>query len=114
MNFTLCEICKKPLSMGNLCPDCLMIKQEMQKYVDEHADAKVAELSKKFGVSESLLRKWVKNGVFNCLVECKFCGHLIRVGTLCSGCKMGIVEELKKDGVQIKYTGKMHRLERKR
>jgi len=84
------------------------MKQEIQRYADQHLEAGPVELSEEFDISPKLLKSWVKRGMLNCLVECRQCGHLIRSGTLCTKCKSDIAVGFKFGEPETKYVGKMH------
>ncbi len=93
--FNLCEICKKPISDNSLCFDCNKLRKKAQEYAIE-ADATTKEVSEKFGISEKLLIKWVKEGDFWCKAPCRCCGKMVKGAIICDDCRFKFATELKR------------------
>lgn len=113
MDFSVCEMCRRPLPGDDLCPSCILKKQEIQRYADAHTEAGLVELSEEFGVSQKLLQKWVKKGYLKCVTKCRLCGSFIRSGELCINCKSSMANGFKQGNPDTKYAGRMHSKNRK-
>lgn len=113
MDFSVCEMCRKPIAGGDLCPSCMLKKQEIQRYADDHTEAGLVELSEEFGIARKLLQKWVKKGHIRCKTKCRLCGSFIRSGELCTDCKTGIVNGFRQENPDTRYVGRMHSKNRK-
>lgn len=113
MDFSVCEMCRKPLRGGDLCPSCTLKKQEIQRYADAHMGAEVVELSEEFGVNQKLLQRWVKKGYLNCMTKCRLCGGIIQSGELCINCRSNLLNGTKQGNPEIQYAGRMHSKNRK-
>lgn len=92
--FTLCELCKKPISDNTLCYECNLTKKKAQEFAVQ-TDATTRDVSAEFNIPQKLLEKWVKDGEFWCKAPCRSCGDMIKGGNLCVNCRFKFASELK-------------------
>lgn len=100
MDVRNCKTCGRMfnyLSGPPICPACQKAIedkfQEVKAYLNEHPDARVAEISEKNDVSVKQIKQWVReerltfsaNSVEG--IECENCGKMIRTGRFCEACK---------------------------
>ena len=87
-----------------LCPGCkakLEEKfQEVKKYIYEHKDASISEVSEENDVSVQQIKQWVREERLSFSDEslvgiaCESCGELIRTGRFCEKCKKQLANNL--------------------
>lgn len=107
MTILNCKNCKRLFNAmvdTELCPECnakLEQKfQEVKKYLYEHEQAKIEEVSKENNISIKQLKKWVQEErlTFKSLssigLACSFCGRTISSGKYCKECKTKLLNDL--------------------
>ncbi len=97
-NHKYCTICNRPLPVDyekDFCPGCEeeALFKEIREYIRSHrvTEFEVAEV---FGIPQSKVRKWIKEGRIEYAAEekkvsntqCSRCGAQITFGTLCTEC----------------------------
>ena len=112
----------------DICNDCFQKLDEyfvqVRDYLDEHPNAKVAELSEELDIKERIILDFIKQGrliLKEAVLQCVNCGKPICTGKMCDECVniIGgrinqVVSEKKKQlesfetGVSINETGGMH------
>lgn len=97
-NYKSCIVCSRPLPADyekDFCPDCEeeALFKEIREYIRSHRVTEF-ELAEVFGISQSKVRKWIKEGRIEYVTEenkvtstqCARCGTQITFGTLCTEC----------------------------
>lgn len=97
-NYKSCVVCSRPLPLDydkDFCPDCEdeALFKEIREYIRAHRVTEF-ELAEVFGISQSKVRKWIKEGRIEYATEenkvtstqCARCGAQITFGTLCTEC----------------------------
>lgn len=97
-NYKSCTVCSRPLPADyekDFCPDCEeeALFKEIREYIRSHRVTEF-ELAEVFGISQSKVRKWIKEGRIEYVTEenkvtstqCARCGVQITFGTLCTEC----------------------------
>lgn len=87
-----------------ICPSCQKALedkfQQVKAYLDEHPDARVAEISEENDVSVKQIKQWVReerlifSGDSVEGIECENCGKMIRTGRFCDACKNSMANTL--------------------
>lgn len=92
------------LSNERLCPACIQGLedkfQEVKRYLEEHVNASVDEVSRENEVSVKQIKQWIReerlsfseNSVEG--IECEKCGKMIRTGRYCDECKKSVANNL--------------------
>ncbi|MEY8332332.1 FeoC-like transcriptional regulator [Lachnospiraceae bacterium 47-T17] len=97
-NYKSCIVCSRPLPADyekEYCPNCEeeALFKEIREYIRAHKVTEF-ELAEVFGISQSRVRKWIKEGRIEYATEenkvtsteCARCGAQITFGTLCTEC----------------------------
>lgn len=130
LNVKKCKECGSIFNyMGrDICPECIKRLDEcfvaIRDYLDEHPNAKVAELSEELEIKEKTILDFIKQGrimVREPVLNCVNCGRPICGGDLCDECRSNIggqiskvVDSKKKEkerietDININRTGGMH------
>ena len=80
----ICDACKKKREEQF---------QEVKKYINDHRGATMEEVTEETGVSQKLLRQWIKEERLvlskdsPIVFHCEHCGATIRTGRFCEECK---------------------------
>ena len=113
MDVKNCKRCRRLfnyISGPQICPACreeLEEKfQQVKKYLLEHHNAGIKEVSEECEVEEHQLRQWIREerlefskGI-DAGIVCENCGTLISTGRFCEQCKNGMLTDLKAAGRQ--------------
>ena len=103
-----CPICGQLFMKGirSVCQACYQEEEEKFETVyafirnKKNRSAKMDEICEKTGVSEKTINRFVKEGRIrlsefpNLTYPCESCGHPIREGKLCTGCKKKLRKSL--------------------
>lgn len=107
-NCAQCGRIFSPTRGENLCRDCRMKEEEMERqvmiYVRDHQGISIKEAVEATGVSEKIVKRMAREGMFvknglttaNFLYPCTGCGRPISTGTYCSDCLARLRVETKK------------------
>lgn len=123
MNVRNCKKCRKLfnyLAGPPICPACkeaLESKfQEVKKYVQEHHNATIPEVTEACDVEASQIQQWIREERLQfsddspIKVTCESCGAMIGSGRFCEKCKMnmlnGFNSVLPKAKPEVKQTPK--------
>lgn len=106
MDVRNCKTCGRMfnyLSGPPICPACqkeIEDKfQQVKTYLDEHPDAKVAEISEENDVSVKQIKQWIREERLSFSgdsiegIECENCGKMIRTGRFCDACKSSMANK---------------------
>lgn len=107
MNVSNCKSCGRLFNVlvnEKICPACKQALeddfQRVKKYLEEHPNASVEEVSRENDVTVKQIKQWVREErlVFSegSLegVECENCGTLICTGRFCEECKLKMKNNL--------------------
>ena len=100
-----CPVCGKLYSeIGHkMCPECFAKEQDKENeviaYVRENRGAKVPEIVEATGVSETVIKRLIRDGRFEQIgvklsYPCEKCGAPIIIGKLCQTCQEKARSEL--------------------
>ena len=100
-----CSVCGKLYAeIGHkMCEDCYAKEQVKEKeviaYVQEHRGAKIPEIVEETGVSETVIKRLIRDGRFEQIgvkisYPCEKCGAPIIIGKLCQTCQEKARSEL--------------------
>ncbi|MCI7131807.1 MAG: FeoC-like transcriptional regulator [Lachnospiraceae bacterium] len=97
-NYKSCSMCGRLMPIDyekDFCPACEddVLFKEVREYIRSH-DVTEFELAEIFNISQSKVRKWIKEGRIEYVTaenkmvntRCQRCGVPITFGTLCSDC----------------------------
>ena len=97
-NYKSCSMCGRLMPVDyekDFCPACEddVLFKEVREYIRSH-DVTEFELAEIFNISQSKVRKWIKEGRIEYVTtenkmvntRCQRCGVPITFGTLCSDC----------------------------
>lgn len=94
-----------------ICPACKeeleQIFQEVKKYIQDHRNATVTEVSEACEVEESQIRQWVREERlmfaegFVSGIGCEGCGAPITSGRFCPKCKASMINDLNSVGRRV-------------
>lgn len=101
-NYKSCTVCSRPLPADyekDFCPDCEeeALFKEIREYIRNNRVTEF-ELAEVFGIPQSKVRKWIKEGRIEYVNEenkvtstkCARCGAKITFGTLCTECMRAV------------------------
>lgn len=101
-----CKSCGKMFNYigSSTCPSCereLENKfQEVRKYVKEHKEASITEVSEEMEVSVHQIKRWVRqerlafSDASQVGLSCENCGTMIKTGRFCDNCKAKMASDL--------------------
>jgi len=106
MELRNCPECGKLFSFVscNLCPECIAFEnecvQKIQRYIDDHGDSTIVEISESTGVPEDKIIRLLREGRLivkgeASLLECERCGKPIQSGRYCADCCADLDASLK-------------------
>ena len=108
MDVKNCRRCKRLFNYiggQQICPACreeLEKKfQEVKKYLFEHKNSNIKDVSENCDVDENQIRQWVReerlefSSGIDIGVICEICGKPITIGKYCNECKLKSLTELK-------------------
>ena len=88
-----------------LCQECMAALDrkfdEVKKYIDEHPQASISQVSEDVDVSVKQIKQWIKEDRLILSeasldgVVCEHCGQPIRSGRFCDKCKASMASSLK-------------------
>ena len=97
-NYKSCTMCSRQLPIDyekDFCPACEddVLFKEVREYIRSH-DVTEFELAEVFNISQSKVRKWIKEGRIEYVTgdkkmmntRCQRCGVPVSFGTLCPDC----------------------------
>lgn len=97
-NYKSCTVCCKPLPLSyekECCPNCEdeALFKKVREYIRSHSVTEF-ELAEVFGIHQSKIRKWIKDGRIEYVnddkkmmtTHCSRCGVPITFGSLCANC----------------------------
>ncbi|MDY3775419.1 MAG: flagellar protein [Eubacterium sp.] len=100
MEVAACSRCGKlfnHISGPRVCPVCLKEFDdkfpEVKKYVYEHPQTGIAELSEAMDIPPKQIKRWIREERLSFSeessigIECEGCGKMIKTGRYCSDCK---------------------------
>lgn len=92
------------LSNERLCQACIRASedkfQDVKKYLGEHTNASVDEVSRENDVSVKQIKQWIREERLSFSessmegIECEKCGKMIRTGRFCEECKKLVKDDL--------------------
>ena len=66
--------------------------EDINKYIEEHEDATIAEIAEKFDITQELFKKLQKKSLIK--YRCRMCGEIVLEGMLCDKCKTKAIVNL--------------------
>ena len=107
MNLATCKSCGRLFNVivnKKLCPACINQLeekfQEVKKYLNEHPNAPVNQVSEECGVSVKQIKTWVREERLSFTVgsangiTCDGCGEMILTGRFCAHCRQKMQDNL--------------------
>jgi len=109
------------------CPDCMKedekLRQKVKDFLYENGAANMYEISQATGVSEHMIRQYLRDGMLEIpenspiFIKCEKCGCDIRYGRWCpecaaqmsaelKGCYIGVGEKPKSTGGKMRFLNK--------
>lgn len=111
-----CRACGKMFNYFSgvaICDDCKKKReeqfQEVKKFINDNRGATIDEITEETGVSQKLIRQWIKEERLvlskdsPIVFHCEHCGAIIRTGRFCESCKTKLGNNL--DAVNSKPSG---------
>lgn len=108
MGFATCSRCNRlfeALSNTTVCPNCYQAHEEefkvIRKYIREHPNANIVEVSGACNIPIPQIRRWIKEERISYKedskigIECERCGKMINTGRYCVTCKTEMLKDFK-------------------